>query len=994
MATIDEFLASLRSQFGEQEAGRKFEIFCKWFLEHDPEWSKIIDKVWLWDEYPNKWQRQDLGTDLVFKDRDGLIWAVQTKCYAEHRTITKGDVNSFLADTGRKEVSRRLWMQTTNKVEAKAQKTLRGQEKPVILFNLNDFRDANLDFPSCFADLRNAKVKIKPTPEPHQDKAINDAVHGFASRDRGQVIMACGTGKTFTTLWTKEALGADNTLVLLPSLSLLSQTMREWAWASKIQFDILNVCSDKSVGKTTDDMDPGDAPFPVTSQIEEISTFLKKPNPKVVFCTYQSSDLIAQAQLDREVAAFDLAIADEAHRCAGKVDAGFATILDNNKIRATKRLFTTATPRFFGQAIKDAAQANDLSVVGMDDEDVFGPIFHRLTFGQAIEQELLTDYQVVVVGVDKPMVKNWIDDYKIVSWDPSKQTDARTLAAKIGLLKSIKDYDIKRLISFHSRVKSAKEFSDELEMLLSLIDPENRPEGNFLSDYVSGQMNAGDRKEKIDKLKGLDGYARGILTNSRCLAEGVDVPSLDGVAFIDPRGSQIEIIQAVGRAIRKVRGAKIQRKGTIVIPVFVEEGDDFEQALELSDFKPVWDVLKALRAHDEILAATLDQYRTNMARNNLQAKEDICEKIIFDLPTALDPEFSSSLRTVLVEASTASWEFWYGLLQDFKDREGHCLIPSTHIERGFKLGSWAAAQRSQKDSLVSERMEKLRSVGFVFDNFEEVWQQHYNALDAFAKEHGSIHVPYDYVSETGLKLAVWKSYQIRNQTQLSSERKRLLEKIPGWTWDQFFDELWETRYAQLLQFADENGHGSPPATYKTMSGDPLGNWVVIQRKNRAKLDTKKIERLEEVTGWVWSVNDARWKAGLSELINFRQTYGHVNVPFSFQSVNGFNLGQWTSDLRKKYSTNKLKPDQINQLEQISGWIWSVHDAKWAALFQKLEIFLKREGHLRVPQKWKEEGENLGTWVSSQRSAKDTMSPDRRNKLDSIGFIWEAGKGKQ
>ena len=253
---------------------KKFEVFCKWFLENDPEWSKTVDKVWLWDEYPNKWQRQDLGTDLVFRDNEGLIWAVQAKCYSEHRSTTKGDMNSFLADTGRPEVDRRLWLQTTNKIEAKAEKTYKGQDKQVTIFNLNNFRDAQIDYPSSFADLYQAKVKDKPEPDPHQVKAIADVTAGLQKSDRGQMIMACGTGKTFTTLWIKEALNPQTTLVLLPSLSLLLQTMREWAWAGNTNFEIPNVCSDKSVGKKTEDMDPSDAPFAVTSEVGEIATML------------------------------------------------------------------------------------------------------------------------------------------------------------------------------------------------------------------------------------------------------------------------------------------------------------------------------------------------------------------------------------------------------------------------------------------------------------------------------------------------------------------------------------------------------------------------------------------------------------------------------------------------------------------------------------------------------------------------------------------------
>ena len=190
VATFDEFITSLRTEFGEQDAGKKFEVFCKWFLENDPEWSRSIDKVRLWDDYPNKWQRQDLGTDLVFRDNEGLIWAVQAKCYGEHRFTTKGDMNSFLADTGRKEVDRRLWLQTTNRMEAKAEKTLTGQDKPVTIFKLNDFRDAPLEYPASFAGLYQAKVKDKPEPDPHQKKAIDDATTGLKTSDPGQMIMA------------------------------------------------------------------------------------------------------------------------------------------------------------------------------------------------------------------------------------------------------------------------------------------------------------------------------------------------------------------------------------------------------------------------------------------------------------------------------------------------------------------------------------------------------------------------------------------------------------------------------------------------------------------------------------------------------------------------------------------------------------------------------------------------------------------------------------
>ena len=852
MATFDQFIASLEQDYSEQGKGKPFEVFCKWFLENDPEWSKTVDKVWLWDDYPNKWQRQDLGTDLVFRDNDGLVWAVQAKCYGEHRTTTKGDMDSFLNDMGRTGVDRGLWMQSNPLVGINAKHSLEDRDKQVLVLDLDRFRDAPLEYPASFADLYEAKVKEKPKPDPHQIKAIEDATAGLKTSDRGQMIMACGTGKTFTTLWIKEALEADTTLVLLPSLSLLSQTMWEWAWAGNTDFDILNVCSDTTVGtkKKPEDMKVSDVSIPVTSKVEKIIEFLKQPKPKVIFCTYQSSDLIAQAQLDDAVPTFNLAVADEAHRCAGKADAGFATILDAEKIRASKRLFTTATPRYFGKAIKDAAKARDLAIVGMDNEAVFGPVIHKLTFGQAIEQELLTDYQVVIVGVDEPMVREWIENYEIVSTDPDNQTDARTLAAKIGMLKAVKDYNLKRVISFHSRVAGAKQFSDELVDVAHLIEPANRPEGTFLSDYVSGAMKAGDRKEKIDKLKVLEGYDRGILTNARCLAEGVDVPSLDGVAFIDPKGSQVEIIQAVGRAIRKVRGAKVQKKGTIVLPVFIEDGDDHEASIEASNFKPVWDVLKALRAHDEVLADTLDEYRTNIAKNASQSRKSISNKIIFDLPVSVDAEFSAALRTILVEASTASWEFWFGLLEAFTEREGHCKVPVLYkANNGKTLGRWVNTQRGSKGSMLVEREKRLNDLGFVWDAITEAWEYGFSKLLQFKEAKGHCVVPRNCELE-GYKLGVWANSQRLKKDSITTERKQRLDDI-GFSLDPY-EAAWEKGFSRLLQFKEAEGHCEVTKRFQ-VEGFRLGQWVISQRVRKSYLPIERKQRLDDI-GFVWDVS--------------------------------------------------------------------------------------------------------------------------------------------
>ncbi|MDB0052988.1 Helicase associated domain protein [Ascidiaceihabitans sp.] len=1025
MATFDQFIASLEQDFGEQGKGKPFEVFCKWFLENDPEWSKTVDKVWLWDDYPNKWQRQDLGTDLVFRDNEGLIWAVQAKCYSEHRRTTKDDMNSFLADTGRKEVDRRLWMQTTNKMEAKAEKTLKGQDKPVTVFMLNDFRDAQIEYPSSFADLHQAKVKDKPTPDPHQSKAIEDATSGLKLSDRGQMIMACGTGKTFTTLWIKEALEAHTTLVLLPSLSLLSQTMREWAWAGNTDFDILNVCSDKSVGKKTEDMDPADAPFPVTSEVDEITKFLKQPKSKVIFCTYQSSDLIAQAQLDGSVPTFDLAVADEAHRCAGKADAGFATILDADKIRASQRLFTTATPRYFGKARRDAGKARDHNEIGMDDEAVFGPVIHKLTFGQAIEQELLTDYQVVIVGVDEPMVREWIENYEIVSTNPDNQTDARTLAAKIGMLKAVKDYDLKRVISFHSRVAGAKQFSDELIDVANLIAPANRPEGTFLSDYVSGVMKAGDRKEKIDKLKVLEGYDRGILTNARCLAEGVDVPSLDGVAFIDPRGSQVEIIQAVGRAIRKVRGAIVQKKGTIVLPVFIEHGDDHETSIEASNFKPVWDVLKALRAHDEVLANTLDEYRTNMAKNTSQNRERISDKVIFDMPVSVDAEFSSALRTVLVDATTASWEFWFGLLKEYVAECCHAAVPikyRTSCEVGYKLGGWCDTQRVQflNGTLPKPRSEKLAqliSVGWTWSLKDT--QREYNVRrlqEFYLREHHSF-VKERHKEPDGFALGarVKSLIQAYKSGKLENRWVRQLEDDLEFKWDssKFF---WLAQYAALRRWARKNQSARPPKgtfvkihmsknhfeerdlnQFRASCVASYRYWEVFETQlnsNREKpprrLTVREVLALQKTPFWSWEALPSAETIFLSQLDAFLKDHAAEDLKSS-TIYEGVQLGEKLTKLRTKSRQSKLSETFRAELRRRRVSL-DPYNEQWTFKFDLVVEYLTSCNKQYVRQDVIYKGDAIGTWVSTQRQAfkAGKLTEDKIARLVSLPhWDWDA-----
>ncbi|MCH8983360.1 MAG: DEAD/DEAH box helicase family protein [Acidobacteria bacterium] len=330
MASFPELFDSLDPD--PNVRGKQFERIVKWWLLHDPVYRSQIKLVWLWDEWPGRWGA-DAGIDLVAKTADGDLWAIQAKAYSPEYSITKKDVNTFISESGRREFSYRLLVATTNRIGVTALRTLEGQEKPSGLKLASDLNKAELEWPDSPDDLR-VLPPVPKDPFPHNQEAVADVVAGFEKVDRGQLIMACGTGKTLVGLWVAEQLDSQRTLVLVPSLSLLAQTLREWTANTRRPFTFLPVCSDETV-KGEDHLvsHTTELGMPVTTDPATIAGFLRKRGPSVVFATYQSSGRIAEAYALGRIPKFDLVIADEAHRVAGPVSSDFATVLDPNAIR-------------------------------------------------------------------------------------------------------------------------------------------------------------------------------------------------------------------------------------------------------------------------------------------------------------------------------------------------------------------------------------------------------------------------------------------------------------------------------------------------------------------------------------------------------------------------------------------------------------------------------------------------------------------------------------
>ena len=992
MAAFSKFLKSI---YRDGNDGKQFERFVKWFLTHDPEWKTQVDEVWLWDDWPGKWGI-DKGIDLVFKHRNGETWAVQAKCYAQKYDITKPDIDKFLSESNRKAISKRLLIATTDKMGANAKDVCAGQEKPVTHFLLSDFEKAAIDYPSDYKHLRSTKPKDKPTSRPYQDAAISDVVKGFKTDDRGQLIMACGTGKTFTTLWIKEKLKSKTTLVLLPSLNLLAQTVREWAFASKSRIEILCVCSDQTVGRRRDEdeviQSVSDVPFPVQSDIKEIRKFLKRPGDKVIFSTYQSSDLVSEAQMGRGLEPFDLVVADEAHRCAisGKPGSPFATVLDGKRIKAKKRLFATATPRTYTKAVMTAAEGRGVEVVGMDDEVVFGRQFHTLTFGEAIKRKppLLTDYQVVIIGVDNAMIAEWIEKREIVTTETGDvETDAEALAAQIGLLKAIKDYKLKRVISFHSRVKRAQNFAEDICAAAEVVGKRHLPKGTIHADFVSGKMSTSDRTDKLKRLKRTGPKEVSLLANARCLSEGVDVPSLDGVAFVDPKNSQVDIIQAVGRAIRLSKNKTV---GTIVLPVFIQDGDDAETRIEESNFQPIWWVLNALKAHDKVLVDELDAIRTDMGkRGSSAAGSGSIPKVVLDLPVTAGKSFADALKTHLVVRTTASWDFCYGLLQRFISKEGDALVPARYrTPDGNSLGKWVSHQRQEKGEMSQDRREQLEALsGWVWDVADFQWEQGFKYLQQYVAENGDALVPKSFKTPDGYSLGAWVGEQRKKIKTLSKERRERLEALNGWVWD-LLSSQWEEGFKYLQEFVAENGDALVPNRFRTTDGYNLGAWVNTQKINIETIFQDRRERLEALSGWVWDLLSYKWEQGFKYFQQYVAEYGDGLVSANYRTPDGYFLGKWVSHNRAK--ENEMSKDRRERLEALNGWIWDADKFRWEQGFKYFQQYVADYGDGLVPARYRtSDGYRLGAWISQLRVKKDDMPQERRERLEALsGWVWD------
>lgn len=627
------------------DQGTQFERFTQSFLQTDPLWAEQFATVWMWDQWPEKWGH-DSGIDLVAQRRDGGLTAIQCKFYAPTHRVSKGDLDKFLAASGRGGFTERLVVSTTTQWGATAEETIREQSVPVRRLGLADFEQSRIDWATFDPETPTAlSLSGASDLRPYQRNAIDDVKAGFETADRGQLIMACGTGKTFTSLrLTEEYVGVGGSvLFLVPSIALLSQALREWSNNTTVGITPLAVCSDakasrgRKASEDSSEISVVDLALPATTDPERLARHMKEARTdgsgmRVVFATYQSIDVVARAQKLAGLEPFGLVVCDEAHRTTGATLAGteesaFVRVHDNDYLKASKRLYMTATPRIYDDASKAKAGKAQAVLASMDDEDVYGPEFYRLGFGEAVGLGMLTDYKVLILTVNQQAVNESMQGAFAENGELNLDDATRLVGCWNGLAKrgdsehsfGMDPQPMRRAVAFTRDIKSSKKVASQFEEVVSAYveNHEDENPGNVLSveaRHVDGSMNSMERTALLDWLKDdtEEGTCR-VLSNARCLSEGVDVPSLDAVMFLNPRRSVVDVVQSVGRVMRLAQGKKY---GYIILPVVVPAGVEPEKALDDSkNFQVVWDVLQALRAHDERFDAMVNKVELNKARD-------------------------------------------------------------------------------------------------------------------------------------------------------------------------------------------------------------------------------------------------------------------------------------------------------------------------------------------------------------------------------------------
>ena len=829
----------------EREKGTYFEDLIQLYLQNEPFYSVYYKEVltfkdWIEKYYPNL-PSNDTGIDLVAVTHDGENHAIQCKNYSQDHRISKADIDSFFTASGKSYFQHRIIVATTDHWTEHAYDSLSHQNPPVTVIDRSALENSAIDWDN-FAFQKELPLKPKKSLREHQKNALSAVRNGLKNADRGKLIMACGTGKTFTSLKIAEDIAGNGkkVLFLVPSLALLSQSLTEWTQESEYPLHCFAVCSDSDVGKKGKVKNEDDRvqqlnhelQYPATtnanSLIKAINAQSRDLAMTVIFSTYHSIDVIHQAQ-QQGLGEFDLIICDEAHRTTGasfddKEESAFVRVHNNDYIKAQKRLYMTATPRIYTD---EAKNTEGVTVYSMDDPEKFGEDLYVISFSKAVKEKLLVDYKVLVLAVEESHIHQHLEKLfegnEIAVDDAAKIVGCWKALSKYGIMDELGDEEpMKRAVAFCQVIekdykgKTHKVSSKNIaEIFSNVVDayqkqeiaaleeqnPDFKPDNSLLlkceAEHVDGGMNASEKSAKIEWLKAeQEGNTCRILSNVRCLSEGVDVPALDAVLFLTPRSSQVDVVQSVGRVMRNAPGKK---RGYVILPVVIPAGIEPDKALEKNEnYKVVWQVLNALRAHDDRFDAMINKMEFDGAAKDKIEVVSVVSQVLakqkqkptkvkkasgkgektignrdnssFNGETQLEMEFEigeieRALTAKIVKkcGNRTHWEDWANDV---------AKIANTHIERINTI--LANPQNTQERSVFNAFLNELRddlNNAITESEAVEMLAQHlitkpvFDAL--FANDNFTQHNP--------MSQAMQKVVDIFEQKNLATETKQLKE---------------------------------------------------------------------------------------------------------------------------------------------------------------------------------------------------------------------------
>lgn len=831
MSTFAQILNKFRQDaFSERDKGYRFERLMQAYLKTTTLYANLFEEVWLWTEFPfhDQFGGKDTGIDLVARTVEGEYWAIQCKCYAANAFINKPDVDTFLSTSGKRFETesgmtgfvQRLWISTTNKWNSTAEQTIRNQNPPVTRLNLIDLENDDVDWNSLEQGIFGMASRSKPfTIREHQQQAIDqthayfkiDEATGQPAHTRGKLIMACGTGKTFTSLRIaeNETGGRGLVLFLVPSIALLGQTLRSWLQQALEPMMAVCICSDPQVSKQTEKNDNDttsvvDLALPASTDVPSIVKQLqhaRRHNAEgltVVFSTYQSIDVISRAQqqllkeTDDAFGTFDLIICDEAHRTTGvtlkdETESAFVRVHNNDFLRAVRRIYMTATPRLYTDETKKRAEENSAVLCSMDDRSMYGDEIYRIGFGEAVKQELLSDYKVLILAVGEkditPTLQNALtrEDGTIDADDPSKligcinALSKKVLGADEEFVKGSDPLPMRRAVAFCSSIKASKAianaFTDYKDLYMEDIREEDRATMvDVVAHHVDGSMSATKRDEELMWLKEQPENEREcrMLTNARCLSEGVDVPSLDAVVFISPKNSQVDVVQSVGRVMRRSEGKKY---GYIIIPVVVPANAEGDKVLENHpNFKVVWTVLNALRAHDD---------RFNAEVNKIELSKKKPKNILFGgVGASRKDEDQHSDGDSKPRAESAAEQLATQLSMSFNDLQNVFyakLVTKVGTKRYWELWARDIAQ------IAEQHIERIKAL--IADNgkhrraFDQFMRGLHRNINPGLSEQDAIEMLSQHIISRPVFEALFENYQFAASNPISRSMQKMLDLL-------------------------------------------------------------------------------------------------------------------------------------------------------------------------------------------------------------------------